>query len=668
MTIKERLAALNKAANKWSGDASPRQSVRSPSNSKAAVGAPKGNAAYSCWVKKQGTGLLSAAFMSRWCEVFADPPMLRFYTEEAATSLKGEFSLEDCEFILSADTLQLKPRDASLPPTKLKLASAADAADMLARLQSLGPPLGAPPPDAPAPPAATAAAEPLEGQSSVEWLAANVGTDWGAVSMPKAQLMTAELGQSATDASQPDTYRQPDSRSNVTAEGTPALEKRRSSALPLYALEADQKAARDSTRHAEAVPDCPFPEEVPSMSDDEDADATRSKPPRTSILQRLSATISNAFRGRAEEEEPAAASQGAGKARTPPPTTQQPAGVPLEGGAGESICKDSRPLTGAPAGTNLLIARLDILQDGTTRFTYKHPNGSETVSQHSLGKNTSAPSPARHERFVGARCTILDEGAIRFTYHFCNGEDIVYERSIDDTSSAEPPPSSPNRRASLMQRMYGAMVTDPKPMEPKDSVATPAARLSLTGGKKAAVELSMPAVSPAQRVVEATPQKRPSLIQRLSNAFSPRKLSTAATDDPRPSHASMEQLNKLAARLQALSCAPSGFFPPAKSASSDEELLSQLEAAVSCVEFSASVLERAAALRPSPRSIAQLGAIAARLQAALHTGAESYSPPAHAATSDDELLAQLEAAVGSIESSAAFAERLQAPLPTSTGA
>ena len=54
----------------------------------------------------------------------------------------------------------------------------------------------------------------------------------------------------------------------------------------------------------------------------------------------------------------------------------------------------------------------------------------------------------------------------------------------------------------------------------------------------------------------------------------------AEEPEPRPTPEFMSQLNAMASRLQTLSCAPGGFFPPSRAASSEADMLAQLEAAV----------------------------------------------------------------------------------------
>eukprot|EP00966_Prymnesium_polylepis_P070512 1638634-Prymnesium_polylepis.1 len=109
-SIAERLAALNQASTYKGGNEDKASVARAkPMNDRlatlgvapgeaAAASAPQkqqleviGTAAYSCWVEKQGTGVMAAKFMSRWCEVYAQPPLLRFYTDAMATQYKGEF-------------------------------------------------------------------------------------------------------------------------------------------------------------------------------------------------------------------------------------------------------------------------------------------------------------------------------------------------------------------------------------------------------------------------------------------------------------------------------------------------------------------------------------------------------------------------------------------------
>ena len=109
-TIKERLAALNKATG-GKVDTEDKAAVAraKPMNDRLATlgvapsavavksggaTAPaevKGKPSFACWVKKQGAGIMAATFMSRWCEVYSEPPLLRFYTDAMATQFKGDF-------------------------------------------------------------------------------------------------------------------------------------------------------------------------------------------------------------------------------------------------------------------------------------------------------------------------------------------------------------------------------------------------------------------------------------------------------------------------------------------------------------------------------------------------------------------------------------------------
>eukprot|EP00966_Prymnesium_polylepis_P084391 1953275-Prymnesium_polylepis.1 len=110
-SIAERLAALNQASA-YKGNNEDKASVAraKPMNDRlatlgvnpgqaGAVNSPKngvsGKAAFACQVQKQGTGIMSSRFMPRWCEVYASPPVLRFYTDTSATQFKSDFTCAD---------------------------------------------------------------------------------------------------------------------------------------------------------------------------------------------------------------------------------------------------------------------------------------------------------------------------------------------------------------------------------------------------------------------------------------------------------------------------------------------------------------------------------------------------------------------------------------------
>ncbi|KAL1526218.1 hypothetical protein AB1Y20_014944 [Prymnesium parvum] len=229
-SIKDRLAALTGKMRGTSIDAPP-----TPSPDLSASAPPS----FCGWVKKFGGGVIGGTSFNRWCELHAEPPTLRFYADEKATHPKGECSLVGVRASCAGDILTLKPAGSAALATKLKLASAEEAARWEAAIAAAGaraaraPAAASPAPSCAcataSPPAAPAVrAEAAQGSeklppresvverasivdkvnkllaprwdhpapsSSQRWLSDNVGTDWGVVNKPKqTQLMSAELG------------------------------------------------------------------------------------------------------------------------------------------------------------------------------------------------------------------------------------------------------------------------------------------------------------------------------------------------------------------------------------------------------------------------------------------------------------------------------------------
>ena len=106
-SIKERMAALQAASDASAAKPAAPQRVGSVRVE------PTGDAIHSGWLRKTGTGLMSAIATKRWCVLYSDPA-LHYYEDDAREKYKGSVALggvavshaDDCmQIVVSAETV-----------------------------------------------------------------------------------------------------------------------------------------------------------------------------------------------------------------------------------------------------------------------------------------------------------------------------------------------------------------------------------------------------------------------------------------------------------------------------------------------------------------------------------------------------------------------------------
>ena len=495
-TIKERLAALAAASGGQAPSetaAAQKLAAAKPLNARlatlgvkpdertkpgAAARAPAGKAAHAGWVKKQGTGIMAASFMTRWCQLYADPPLLRFFVDQAATQHKGDYELAGVAATASGEVVHLKPSKAGQSATKLKLPTPAEADGWAAQLAMFGPtpppsPTAAMPASKPSTPSESSLGKAVNPQtsnmaaqlaplsdgsstssatsgsstssvSSQKWLADNVGADWGAVTKPKRpSMMSAELGGAGpVELGTPTSYRGPDSRTAMPRTGR-SLQP--GSLTPLQ-IDEERDAARPPIEDSSGLPG-----ELASVSDEEEEEdappqqvANLTTPrkggeARPSLLARIGSSIGGAMRR-----------MSSGAAATPPPPTTTPTTAPTEAVIDEQAIDDLatqvvREMIDAAlveCGLGAQVVRETI--DAALADVSAPIDLAAHVIENSLASDAAAqggPEPT----FVDARMTI-DGDKVRFDYTLSDGRVINSFRHAPALEAAQPEFSHANFR------------------------------------------------------------------------------------------------------------------------------------------------------------------------------------------------------------------------------